>query len=252
MLIDWFTVVAQIVNFLVLVALMKRFLYRRLLRLIDERQQRIASRLAEAEQKRLQAERQTEQLRSQAAEQERQRDAMLVQCRQEADQQREELVQKARDSVRKLEARWRDDLERERAAFLNEIRRRAAVEMLAIIRRALADLAASEVQHSAVEVFLEKLRSLDPSTLRELASGELTVSTALELPGETQDRIRKTLEDRLGSPVTLRFARAPAMAWGIELRGNGRRLGWNSDSYVEALEENLKEALERQSHLVAG
>ena len=47
MLIDWFTVVAQIVNFLVLVALMKHFLYGRLLRAIDEREAGIAARLAE-------------------------------------------------------------------------------------------------------------------------------------------------------------------------------------------------------------
>ena len=49
MLIDWFTVVAQIVNFLVLVLLMKYFLYGRLIRTIDERQKRIVARFAEAE-----------------------------------------------------------------------------------------------------------------------------------------------------------------------------------------------------------
>ena len=48
MLIDWFTVVAQIVNFLVLVALMKYFLYERIVRTIDEREKHIAKRLAEA------------------------------------------------------------------------------------------------------------------------------------------------------------------------------------------------------------
>jgi hypothetical protein len=46
--------------------------------------------------------------------------------------------------------------------------------------------------------------------------------------------------------VQLHFSRAPEMGWGIELRGNGRRIGWNSDTYVEALEENLREALEHR------
>ena len=52
MLIDWFTVVAQIVNFLILVALLKHFLYGPLVRAIDAREERIAARLAEAERKR--------------------------------------------------------------------------------------------------------------------------------------------------------------------------------------------------------
>ena len=48
MLIDWFTVGAQALNFIVLVWLMKRFLYRPVLDAIAAREQRIAQQLAEA------------------------------------------------------------------------------------------------------------------------------------------------------------------------------------------------------------
>ena len=51
MLIDWFTVIAQAVNFLILVALLKHFLWGRLVRVIDEREQRVATQVAEAEKK---------------------------------------------------------------------------------------------------------------------------------------------------------------------------------------------------------
>jgi len=43
--INWFTVIAQIVNFLILVWLLKRFLYKPVLKAIAEREQKIASRL---------------------------------------------------------------------------------------------------------------------------------------------------------------------------------------------------------------
>ncbi len=49
MLIDWFTVVAQIVNFLVLVWLLKRFLYKPILNAIDAREKRIASQVLKAQ-----------------------------------------------------------------------------------------------------------------------------------------------------------------------------------------------------------
>ena len=42
MLIDWFTVAAQALNFLILVWLMKRFLYKPILHAIDAREERIA------------------------------------------------------------------------------------------------------------------------------------------------------------------------------------------------------------------
>ena len=49
MLINPFTVLAQLVNFLILVWLLKRFLYKPILHAIDEREKGIAAQLAQAE-----------------------------------------------------------------------------------------------------------------------------------------------------------------------------------------------------------
>ena len=49
MLIDWFTFIAQVVNFLILMLLLKRFLYRPILSAIDAREQRIVAQIADAD-----------------------------------------------------------------------------------------------------------------------------------------------------------------------------------------------------------
>ena len=250
MLIDWFTVVAQIVNFLVLVALLKHFLFGRLVKVIDERKKKVETCLADAEAKSREAERQVELEQARTLEQERKRDEMLAEAQRQASAKRDEMIQKTREEVRKLEAKWREDLDRERGAFLDEVRRRAGKEILAIVRRALADLASSDVQHSAIEALLERLRNFDVAALRELSRSDLTVLTPADLAEDARQAIRGTIETRLGTPVQLHFTRTPDMGWGIELRGNGRRIGWNSDTYVEALEENLREALERRAETV--
>jgi F-type H+-transporting ATPase subunit b len=51
MLINWFTVVAQVVNFLILVWLMRRYLYRPIVAAIDARAKQVAGVLAEADKK---------------------------------------------------------------------------------------------------------------------------------------------------------------------------------------------------------
>ena len=51
MKINWFTVIAQVINFLILVWLMKRYLYKPVLNAIDEREKKIAAQLADAEAK---------------------------------------------------------------------------------------------------------------------------------------------------------------------------------------------------------
>ena len=250
MLINWFTVAAQIVNFLVLVALLKHFLWGRLVAAIDEREKRIAARLADAEKKNEEAERLKSQARAEQAALAEERDQMIRQARHQAEDERSAMIQRARDEVRGLESRWHEDLEREQAAFLSHLKRRAAGEMLTVIRRALSDLACTGVQECATSTFLERIKKLDPAALRDLIGKELTVLSAVELPAAMRGEIQSALEERLGAPVPLEFQRSPALAWGIELRGNGRRIGWTPDSYIESLEENLKDALDRRADLV--
>jgi len=242
MLIDWFTVVAQIVNFLVLVGLMKHFLYERLLHAIDAREKRIADRLADADQKNRDAEQCVAAARAEAEQVQRQREQMIAEARQDAERERKEMVQKARDSVRGLEAKWHEDLDREKTAFLEEIRSRATSEVLAIARRALSDLACADLQQCAIDSFLAKLASMDTSGF----GNDLVVRTGTELGEATRHRIEETIHQRFGADARLKFERTPHMTWGVELRTNGRRIGWNPESYIGSLEENLRHALEHQ------
>jgi len=249
-LIDWFTILAQIVNFLVLVALLKRFLWGKLTRAIDEREARVAGELAKAEQKNKEAQLLAEQLRVRASEQEQKREEMLVRAHKEADEERAKLVQDARDTALEAERRWREELDREQKAFFQELRARAAVEVLTVIRRALADLSCSELQQCAIDVFLEKLRGLDINTLRELGTDGKQVRSAVEIPEAARKKIESVLLERLGTAPKLKYEEDPTMAWGIELRGDGRRIGWNPETYLDAMEENLKVALERRAEVV--
>jgi F-type H+-transporting ATPase subunit b len=182
-------------------------------------------------------------MRLEAVEREREREQMLANARQEADRQRDQMLQKARDEVRTLEAKWREDLEREKVALFDEIRRRAATEILSITQRALADLACSSVEQCAMQAFLAKLQTLDPRSLGD----DVVLLSASEIPDATQHQIEDSLHHRFGDRVHLHVEHAPNLAWGLELRSNGFRIGWNSESYMESLQENLRKALEHRT-----
>lgn len=253
MLIDWFTLAAQIVNFMVLVWLLKRFLWGKLIQAIDDREKQIAARISEADQKDKDAVHHLEEINSRAAEQERQRAELLAQAQREAGQLRLELTQQARESVHRQETEWREDLEREKTAFLDEVRQRAGQEILSVVRRALIDLASADIQRSAAEVFLERLKTTDPAGLRELAAGgSIQVLSAADLPEETRRRIDAALAARLGEPVRLQFARNPQMSWGVELRSKGRSIAWTPESYLESLDDGLRKALEVRPKVLVG
>ena len=245
MLIDWFTVAAQIINFLILVWLLKHFLYGRILRAISAREAKIAASLADAEAKQKEAAAQLALYQAKLRDLEQQQERLLTEARRDAEKQHSDLIEKARQHAASLESEWDEDLTRERDAFLVELRRRAATEILALARRAVADLACVDLQQCAVRVFLEKIRDLDREACQKLGQGDLLVRTAMDLPEETRASIEEALRVRMERPATLRYERAPGVGLGIELRGNGWRIGWNSESYLETLDEDLRNAIDR-------
>lgn len=158
-----------------------------------------------------------------------------------------ELIEKAREHVQSLETKWREDLERERDTFLADLRRRVAEGVLTVARRAVAGLAGLDAQQCAVKVFLEKIRGLNGEVWKSLAGGKLYVRAGFELPDNTRNEIQQVLEERLHAPVRLQFERAPAFGLGVELLGNGRRIGWGFENYFEEMDEDLRKALEQSS-----
>ena len=243
MLIDWFTVLAQIVNFLILVALMKRFLWGRLVAAIDERERGIVNRLAEAAKKEQESVALTARLTSDAAEMNRAKAGLLAAARVEADRQRGEILARAREDVAALETKWHGELERQETAFLDDVRERAAAEILAVSRAAVRDLASADLQSSAVHALMAKLSSLDPSVLRSFGLESATVVTREDLRPELRDVVRDAIEGVTGCPSQIAFERVPDMAWGLELRGKGQRISWTPDVYLNSLDNKLRIAL---------
>src|SRR5487761_2554109 len=103
MLVDWFTVGAQALNFIILVWLLKRFLYKPILDAVDTRERRIAAELADAAAKMAEAQSRREEFGRKNAELEQQRAALLRSAAAEAESERARLpagARKAADSLR--------------------------------------------------------------------------------------------------------------------------------------------------------
>ena len=113
MLIDWFTVVAQMVNFLVLVWLLKRFLYRPILNAIDARERRMAAELAEADAKKMAGDKERDEFQRKTHELEQQRTAILSKALEEAQAERQRLIAAAREDASRWRIKWEEAWNRE-------------------------------------------------------------------------------------------------------------------------------------------
>lgn len=253
MLIDGFTVVAQIVNFLVLVLLLRRFLYGPIVKAMNEREAGIASRLAEAEQAQQAAAREAAAYHQKNADLQAAHDRLLREARLDVEAQRTEALKLARTEVDEAQARWQRALQQEQATFLHELRQRVSDQTYAVARRALTDLANAGLERQIVETFLARVRALDgddhqalADTLR-LSTQPIVVSSAFDLPEDLRGRIRDTVHDRFAIVTEVQFETSPAVVGGIELKTQGHTVAWSLAHYLEALEDELTEALRDKS-----
>jgi len=137
MLIDWFTVIAQVINFLILVWLLKRFLYRPILDAIDAREKRIATELADADAKKVEAQQECDAFQHKNEEFDRQRAALLSKAADEANAERQRLLDEARKAADALSARRQETLRNDAHNLNQAISRRTQQEVFAIARKAL-------------------------------------------------------------------------------------------------------------------
>lgn len=249
MLIDWFTVIAQIINFLILLFFLRLFLYRPVLKAMNEREQKITQRLREAEQREAEARREAEDFLRRTEELQAERHALLEEARVEAEARRKELMEKARHEADQARARWRQAVQQEKEALIRLLHQRAGSQMAAIARQALSDLANADLERHIIQVFVERLQELDGAVRLALEEvirepdQQIEVRSAFEIPAELRSRIAEAVSDHMVRQNELSFVTDPQVICGIELRLPGQKIAWSLQSYLETLEESLAEAL---------
>jgi len=252
MLIDWFTVIAQAVNFVILMWLLKRFLYGPILSAIDAREQRIAAELADADSKKAEAQRERDQFQKKNQEFAQQRAALLSQATGEAKAERARLLDQARQAADAMRARQEEALRIEQQSLSEALRHHAREEVFAIARQALADLAGATLEERMTEVFLRRLRGLGETEIArmkstsEASSSPLLVRTAFILPPAQRAAIETVVKDTLGSEAPIQFATAPDLVSGIEISANGQKIAWTIADYLTSLGKGVDELLKTQ------
>ena len=252
MLIDWFTVIAQILNFLILVWLLKHFFYKPILNAIDAREKKVADELANAEAKKTDAQREKEDFKRKTEELDQQRIALLSKAKDEAKTESLHLIEEARKEAFDLMSRQQEALRNEKQNLNQAIRHLAQQEVFAIARKTLIDLAETSLEERTVEVFSRKLHELTDEEKKRIAlelsasSRSLLVLTAFDLPQEQRDLIKKTITETLGIEIQAKFETAPELVSGIELTTNGLKVAWSIADYLTSLEKGINELLEKQ------
>ncbi|CAM4297637.1 F0F1 ATP synthase subunit B [Zobellia nedashkovskayae] len=245
MKIDWFTVIAQIINFLVLMWLLKRFLYQPILSSIDERETNIKNKLLDAESQKKEAAQAKEEFNHKNETFNKEKDELMKKTVAEAKTEGDKLKENARNEANELKDRLEKAFAEDQAIKNNNMAKRLKGEVLDIARKTLTDLSSVSLEGQTVDVFLKKINDLqaqEKAKFSEALKGgkPVLVQSAFALSANQQGSIQKTISGLLKTENTYEFKTRPELITGIEVLTNGYKLSWSVTDYLKSFEEDIE------------
>lgn len=247
MLIDWFTVIAQIINFVILIWLMKKFLYQPILHAIDEREKRVADALADADAKDKQAEELRITFQQKNAELAEHSAEMLKKADDETALARQKMLVAAQAEAAELRKAQLLTLQKESERQHQAIKEQIQQEVLAIARQALQDMAEVSLDEQILRLFLQRLRSMDEKEKGDWRSRiqqgvpAVQFHSSWELSPQQKQQLHDALKDEFAVDIEINYTLAPKLVSGVELISQGYKMAWNIADYLNSLQNNLLE-----------
>jgi len=215
---DWTTFALQLVNVLILLAILRHFLFRPVAGMIDKRRTETAAALDAAEQARREAEAATARAQAEADASAAARHEVLATAAAEAEASRAALLEKARAEAAKIVEEGRAARMREAAA--SEARTMANARELAVTIAARAVAAQPKTAAGYAERLAAALDAMDPAERAALLNGGELRLMAPEAPADQDIEAAQAALARYGATAALETD--PSLIAGLELRsGSG-------------------------------
>lgn len=239
MLIDGFTVLVQVVNFLILVLLLKRFLYGPVIRAMAAREQRIAQAMQQAQAAEGEAHRRAEALARERQDLAAAKELLLAEAGAEVREWRRQALKEVNREVEALRRSWRLRLSQGQEAFLGRLRARIAGQVMQISDKVLRELADDAVENRLVAVLTDRLGQEGDFSGAAAIEATVTVQCGFELVPEQADRLRRRILQVFPKTRAVRFESSAELGLGLRLTAGDRKVEWNLNHTLEALEKGV-------------
>jgi len=239
---DWTTFVLEAINFLILVWLLKRFLYRPVLDVIARRQAAVAATLAGAASMRSEAQRLQTEYEGRQSDWERERARLRQALDDELDALRISRLATLAQEVEIERKRSEAARQHERDVEQRELEMRALQQANAFAARLLERFAGPELDARIVDMLLADLEAL-PAARRDALTealahaAQVDVCSARALDPGLQQRIEAVIAALAGRCLKTVYAIDPALLAGLRLRAGAWELAADLSGELAAFAE---------------
>jgi F-type H+-transporting ATPase subunit b len=231
-------VLAQIINFVLLLLILRTIAYKPLLNVLEQRKQRIAQGLEDARkaEERLANIEKDYQARLDAARVESQK--LVAERTQAAEQQAAAIVAKANEDAGRVKTQAQEDAEAERNRILADLRSQVVGLSMAAANKVIGSAMDEQRQRALIDEFFSGVKAGKIVVAEDGGlSGKVQVTSALPLSESEQASIRTDLTGRGASDVEFRVD--PKILGGLVLRSEDRVVDASVAGRLESLRQSL-------------
>ena len=250
MSIDFFTLCAQIINLLILLFLLKKFLYLPILKVLEERKALLENEYKVAEIARKKAEVLEKNAQEKYSEIEHEKQKILAQSHEKADALEQKLLAVAEQEFSKARQQWKNKLISEQNSFDLALQNLIAEYFQKFATGALDQMADISLNELFLNKLMQKISAQKQDKKSEfvrdfLVSGELELVSAENLDAKIKQRFKDFIKNEfmLTENPKIRFSTDKNLICGVVLKNKEQMIEWNLAEYISEFSNNLNTAV---------
>lgn len=249
MQIDWITFAAQIVNLFILMWILNKLLYKPVLKVIQDRQDKINAKVREAQDLKQTALRTRKEYEAKTDAFQKERQLLLNKARDEAEALKNTLTEQAALEVERQRQKWAQQMQNEQRAFSNELKKLFSEGFQKLAKQALSDLSSVSLEKAVFQKIKEKMNALperEKEDFRRLykETARVLILSDKEPNEEDKKSFSDFMEKFLNSPSPrLVYETDISLVCGIEILCGEKALSWNLKEYLDGFSKQLEETL---------
>lgn len=220
---SWTTFVLEIINFLVLVFILQRFLYKPVIAVLEARQKRVQEALAQAESSQRHAEMLKDQYESRLQKWEKERESLRQELRDEIETERHRQLAQLREELAKEREKDGVLALREAEQSARRLETRAIQQGARFAAKLLQEVADAHLEARLVDLAVKEMASMSEEqreTVRAAHAkqdGNVRVITTNPLEPDRRAALKGALESILGAGASCEFDQEPSLLAGVRL-----------------------------------
>lgn len=156
-IVDGGTIIAQLLIFLILLALLRAYAWKPLMGLMKEREEHISSELETAEKNRTEAEQYLAEQQSELKKTREEAQAMIDNAKQLGENQGKEIIANAKDEAERIKKEAVSEIEREKEAAISSLKEQVASLSVMIASKVIEKELDEKAQEQLIDEYLEEV-----------------------------------------------------------------------------------------------